>query len=171
MITQAERLEKIHMPAYTHFSVHSQSQQHIGCFRISGLWSATGRDSPQLHVVRRHFRLDQAPSRGRLIRFRDSCYRKKLGFSSLSQNSIDAVGDRDFVAELLFVITLAATHLSRLSEDLILFGSSEFGFIRFGEAFTTGSSMMPQKRNQTHSSWRGDQRHEHSALSSQCLAC
>jgi argininosuccinate lyase len=70
-----------------------------------------------------------------------------LGFTSLSPNSIDAVGDRDFIAEMLFVITLLATHLSRLAEDLILYGSSEFGFVKFGEAFTTGSSMMPQKRN------------------------
>jgi argininosuccinate lyase len=72
---------------------------------------------------------------------------KELGFTSLSQNSIDAVGDRDFIAEMLFVIALTATHLSRLAEDLILYGSSEFGFVKFGEAFTTGSSMMPQKRN------------------------
>jgi argininosuccinate lyase len=72
---------------------------------------------------------------------------EKLGFASLSPNSIDAVGDRDFVAELIFGVTLVATHLSRLAEDLILFGSSEFGFVKFGEAFTTGSSMMPQKRN------------------------
>src|SRR6185503_2644273 len=72
---------------------------------------------------------------------------EKLGFSSLSANSIDAVGVRDFVAEMLFAIALLAVHLSRLAEDLILFGSSEFGFVKFGEAFTTGSSMMPQKRN------------------------
>jgi argininosuccinate lyase len=70
-----------------------------------------------------------------------------LGFAALSRNSIDAVSDRDFVAELLFAVTMLATHLSRLAEDLILFGSSEFGFVQFGDTFTTGSSMMPQKRN------------------------
>jgi len=70
-----------------------------------------------------------------------------LGFASVSQNSIDAVGDRNFVAELLFVVAMMATHLSRLAEDLIIYGSSEFGFVQFGDAFTTGSSMMPQKRN------------------------
>jgi argininosuccinate lyase len=70
-----------------------------------------------------------------------------LGFTSLTPNSIDAVGDRDFVAEMLFAVALLGAHLSRLAEDLILYGSSEFGFVRFGEAFTTGSSMMPQKRN------------------------
>ena len=70
-----------------------------------------------------------------------------LGFDALSPNSIDAVSDRDFVAELLFTSSMIATHLSRLSEDLILYGSSEFGFVEFGEGFTSGSSMMPQKRN------------------------
>jgi argininosuccinate lyase len=70
-----------------------------------------------------------------------------LGFEAVTPNSIDAVSDRDFVAELLFCTALIGTHLSRLSEDLILYGSSEFGFIQFGERFTSGSSMMPQKRN------------------------
>ncbi len=70
-----------------------------------------------------------------------------LGFAALSPNSIDAVSDRDFVAELLFAATMIGTHLSRLAEDLIIYGSSEFGFVQFGDAFTSGSSMMPQKRN------------------------
>jgi argininosuccinate lyase len=70
-----------------------------------------------------------------------------LGFSQLSRNSIDAVADRDFIAEMLFTIALLGAHLSRLAEDLILYGTSEFGFVKFGETFTTGSSMMPQKRN------------------------
>ncbi len=70
-----------------------------------------------------------------------------LGFRTLSENSIDAVSDRDFVAEVIFALALVGTHLSRLAEDLIIFGSSEFGFVEFGDGFTTGSSMMPQKRN------------------------
>src|SRR5690606_41403200 len=61
--------------------------------------------------------------------------------------SIDAVSDRDFVAELLFACTMLGVHMSRLAEDLIIYGSSEFGFVRFGDRFSTGSSMMPQKRN------------------------
>ena len=72
---------------------------------------------------------------------------QELGFASLSPNSIDAVGDRDFIADTLYALTMTATHLSRLAEDLILFGTSEFGFVQFGDAFSTGSSMMPQKRN------------------------
>ena len=60
---------------------------------------------------------------------------------------MDAVSDRDFVAELLFVCALTGAHLSRFAEDLIIYGSSEFGFVQFGDTFTSGSSMMPQKRN------------------------
>jgi argininosuccinate lyase len=70
-----------------------------------------------------------------------------LGFDALTPNSIDAVSDRDFVAEVLFASSMIATHLSRLAEDLILYGTSEFAFVEFGEGFTSGSSMMPQKRN------------------------
>jgi argininosuccinate lyase len=73
--------------------------------------------------------------------------RHELGFASISQNSIDATGDRDFVADMLYAMTMLGVHLSRLSEDLILYGSSEFGFVTFGDTFSTGSSMMPQKRN------------------------
>jgi argininosuccinate lyase len=73
--------------------------------------------------------------------------KESLGFAALSPNSIDAVGDRDFVADLLYAAAMLGAHLSRLAEDLILFGSSEFGFVKFGDAFSTGSSMMPQKRN------------------------
>ncbi|HJQ19791.1 MAG TPA: argininosuccinate lyase [Gemmatimonadaceae bacterium] len=70
-----------------------------------------------------------------------------LGFETVTQNSIDAVSDRDFVAELLFSCALIGAHLSRFAEDLIIYGSSEFGFVQFGDTFTSGSSMMPQKRN------------------------
>ncbi len=72
---------------------------------------------------------------------------RRLGFASVSANSMDAVGDRDFAIEAIFVATLAAAHLSRLAEDLVLFSTTEFGFVALPEPFTTGSSLMPQKRN------------------------
>lgn len=72
---------------------------------------------------------------------------RELGFHAVSRNSIDATGDRDFVADMLYAVTLLGAHLSRLGEDLILYGTSEFGFVTYGDAFSTGSSMMPQKRN------------------------
>jgi argininosuccinate lyase len=70
-----------------------------------------------------------------------------LGFSAVSANSLDAVSDRDFLAEQLAALALIATHLSRLAEELVVWSSAEFGFIRIGDAFSTGSSIMPQKRN------------------------
>ena len=72
---------------------------------------------------------------------------KELGFDSVSRNSLDAVSDRDFAAEYLSAAALIAIHLSRLSEELVLWSSEEFGFIQLPDAFATGSSMMPQKKN------------------------
>lgn len=72
---------------------------------------------------------------------------ESLGMPGVSMNSLDAVSDRDFVAELLFANALIAVHISKLAEDLILFSSPAFGFVRIGEGFSTGSSLMPQKRN------------------------
>jgi argininosuccinate lyase len=70
-----------------------------------------------------------------------------LDFPDVTRNSMDAVSDRDFVAETLFVLALIGVHLSRLSEDLILFASAEFKFVKISDAFSTGSSLMPQKKN------------------------
>lgn len=147
MIRQAERLEKVYMPAYTHL----QRAQPVSAahWMLAHFWPLE-RDRSRLTAAARRaavLPLGSGAIAGSAYPISRQLLQEKLGFSSLSQNSIDAVGDRDFVAELLFVITLLAAHLSRLSEDLILFGSSEFGFVKFGEAFTTGSSMMPQKRN------------------------
>ncbi len=72
---------------------------------------------------------------------------KELGFSSVMQNTVDAVSDRDFVIEILNACSILGMHLSRLSEDLIIWSSSEFNFIDIDEAFCTGSSIMPQKKN------------------------
>jgi argininosuccinate lyase len=72
---------------------------------------------------------------------------RELGFSCVTQNSIDAVSDRDFVCEFLFCLAMIGLHLSRLSEDFIIWSTSEFGFVEFSDAFSTGSSLMPQKRN------------------------
>ena len=71
----------------------------------------------------------------------------ELGFERISANSLDAVSDRDFVVEFNSCCAILMMHISRLAEELVLWSSSEFGFIRIGEGFTTGSSIMPQKRN------------------------
>lgn len=70
-----------------------------------------------------------------------------LGFAALAENSVDAVGDRDFVAEFLAWAALAQVHLSTLAEDLIIWASREFGFVTLADAYSTGSSLMPQKKN------------------------
>ena len=72
---------------------------------------------------------------------------EQLGFAGVTQNSMDAVADRDFAVELCAALALCGTHLSRLSEDVILWVSAEFGFVTLSDAHTTGSSLMPQKKN------------------------
>jgi argininosuccinate lyase len=147
MVDQASRLEQTHMPAYTHL----QRAQPVSAahWMLSHFWPLE-RDRNRLAAVARSaavLPLGSGAIAGSAYPISRVLLQGSLGFTSLSPNSIDAVGDRDFVAEMLFVVALMAAHLSRLAEDLILYGSSEFGFVRFGEGFTTGSSMMPQKRN------------------------
>lgn len=72
---------------------------------------------------------------------------KELGFQMYTQNSLDAVSDRDFVAETLFALALTASHLSRFAEDVIIYSNPLFGFVALDERYSTGSSLMPQKRN------------------------
>jgi len=72
---------------------------------------------------------------------------RDLGFESVSENALDAVTDRDFAAEFVFICAQLQTHLARLAEDLIWFSGPEFGLLALPEAFTTGSSLMPQKQN------------------------
>ncbi|MFC1538282.1 argininosuccinate lyase [Candidatus Latescibacterota bacterium] len=72
---------------------------------------------------------------------------KKLGFSSITENSIDAVSDRDYIIETLSCAAILMTHLSRFAEDMIIWSSAEFGFVSLPEQYSTGSSMMPQKKN------------------------
>jgi len=72
---------------------------------------------------------------------------RELGFAYVGRNSMDAVADRDFVLDFLSAAALCMMHLSRLAEELVIWSSSEFGFVRLGDAYTSGSSIMPQKRN------------------------
>jgi argininosuccinate lyase len=72
---------------------------------------------------------------------------RELGFARRFENSLDAVSDRDFVAEALFVAAMTQSHLSRLGEEIILWATEEFGFVRLADAYSTGSSMLPQKKN------------------------
>jgi len=73
--------------------------------------------------------------------------RRELGFMRVSENSLDAVSDRDWICDLAYAGAMLGVHLSRLGEDLVLFSSKEFGFVRLSDGYSTGSSLMPQKRN------------------------
>lgn len=73
--------------------------------------------------------------------------RQELGFLRISENSVDAVADRDWICDLAYAGAMCGVHLSRLGEDVVLFSSMEFGFVRLSDGFSTGSSLMPQKRN------------------------
>ncbi|KAI0093545.1 argininosuccinate lyase [Irpex rosettiformis] len=72
---------------------------------------------------------------------------KELGFESVAENSLYGVGDRDFVVEFMMWASLSMTHMSRMAEDLIIYSTAEFGFVTLSDAYSTGSSMMPQKKN------------------------
>ncbi len=72
---------------------------------------------------------------------------KELGFDSVTLNSLDGVSDRDFVCEMAFILSMIMVHLSRFSEEIILWSSNEFGFVDLDDAYSTGSSIMPQKKN------------------------
>jgi len=147
MVAQAESLERDVMPAYTHLQ---RAQPVSGAhWMLSHFWPLT-RDRRRLKSAARTaatLPLGSGAIAGSAFPVNRSAIMDALGFEAVSANSIEAVGDRDFIAEVLFALSLLGAHLSRLAEDLILFGSSEFGFVRFGDAYSTGSSMMPQKRN------------------------
>jgi argininosuccinate lyase len=147
MIGQATKLQRSVMPAYTHMQ---RAQPVSGAHWMLAHFWPLQRDRERLAAARGHsatLPLGSGAIAGSAFPIARAKIAKSLGFAAISENSIDAVGDRDFIAEVLFVMSLIGAHLSRLAEDLILFGSSEFGFVRYGDAFSTGSSMMPQKRN------------------------
>jgi len=147
MLDHATALDNALMPAYTHMQ---RAQPVLAAhWMLSHFWPLE-RDRARIAAAARVaavLPLGAGAIAGCAFPVSRVLLQGSLGFSSLSQNSIDAVGDRDFVAELLFAVSMIATHVSRLAEDLIIYGSSEYGFVQFGDAFTTGSSMMPQKRN------------------------
>ena len=147
MIDQAHGLETALMPSYTH--MQRAIPVTAAHWLLSHFWPLE-RDRARLHTAQRSANvlpLGSGAVAGCAYPVSRVLLQGSLGFGSLTANSIDAVSDRDFVAELLFAASLIGTHLSRLAEDLIIYGSSEFGFVRFGDTFTSGSSMMPQKRN------------------------
>jgi len=147
LVMQAETLTSAILPAYTHLQ---RAQPVSGAHWLLAHFWPLDRDRTRLANAERGtavLPLGSGAIAGSAFPVSRVLLKESLGFAAISPNSIDATGDRDFVAETLFVCALTAAHCSRLAEDLILYGTSEFGFVKFGDGFSTGSSMMPQKRN------------------------
>ncbi|MEP6778873.1 MAG: argininosuccinate lyase [Gemmatimonadaceae bacterium] len=147
LVKQAETLQDAILPAYTHMQ---RAQPVSGAHWLLSHFWPLDRDRTRLANANRGaavLPLGSGAIAGCAFPVSRVLLKESLGFAAVSPNSIDATGDRDFVAELLFTCAMMAAHCSRLAEDMIVYGSSEFGFVKFGDRFSTGSSMMPQKRN------------------------
>lgn len=147
LLNLAEQHADVAMPGYTHLQ---RAQPILLAHYLLGQMEGFERDIGRLNDC--FIRADVLPlgsgavAGSTIVLDRESIARE-LGFPAITQNSLDAVSDRDFVCEFLFTLALIAMHLSRLSEDFILWSTTEFGFVEFSESFSTGSSLMPQKKN------------------------
>jgi len=147
LIGQAEKHAATVMPGFTHLQT---AQPVTFGHHLLAYVEMLGRDRGRLHDCRR--RLNESPlGAGALAGTSFPIDRvktaKALAFDRPMANSLDAVSDRDFALEFLAVCAIAGAHLSRFAEEIVLWLSSPYGFIRLSDAYTTGSSMMPQKRN------------------------
>jgi len=147
LVQLAEANKDVIMPGYTHLQ---QAQPVLVAHHLLAYFEMFQRDRERFHDCFK--RVDVLPlGSGALAGVAHAIDRdfvaRELGFSRVSTNSLDAVSDRDFVIEFETTAALTMMHLSRLAEEIILWSSSEFGFIEIGEAYTTGSSIMPQKKN------------------------
>ncbi|HUP75384.1 MAG TPA: argininosuccinate lyase [Acidimicrobiales bacterium] len=136
-----------YLPGYTHLQ---RAQPVLLAHHFLAHGWAFSRDVDRLLDARR--RLDVSPLgagalAGSSLPLDPDFTARELGFAARFENSLDAVSDRDFVAEALFALTLLAVHLSRIGEEFVLWSSDEFGFVRLDDAYSTGSSMLPQKKN------------------------
>jgi len=135
------------MPGYTHLQ---RAQPILFAHYLLGQIEAFARDAQRLRDCLQRtdvLPLGSGALAGSTIVLDRELIARELGFARISQNSLDAVSDRDFVCEFLFCLAMIGVHLSRVSEDLIIWSTSEFGFVEFSEEFSTGSSLMPQKKN------------------------
>lgn len=147
IISSAERHHDTPLPGYTHLQ-HAQPVTW-GHWIMSHFWPLE-RDRARLQAAfdsADELPLGSAALAGTAFPVDRHFLAEQLGFSRISQNSLDAVSNRDFVADALYACAMLGVHLSRLSEQLILFSSQEFGFVRVDDAYSTGSSLMPQKKN------------------------
>lgn len=147
IVRVAESCIEVIMPGYTH--LQRAQPVRFSHWLMSYFWQFQ-RDWERLNDLWRRVDvcpLGSAALAGTAIPIDREQLAQDLGFSTVSQNSIDAVADRDFILEFLAWAAILGAHISRLAEDLIIWSTSEFGFVTIAEAYSTGSSIMPQKRN------------------------
>ncbi len=135
------------MPGYTH--TREAEPITFGHWASAHAW-ALARDSERLGDARKRVNvlpLGSGALAGTALPLKREALARALGFAGVSENALDAISDRDFAAEFVFALAQTQAHLSRLAEDLIHYSSLPYGFVALPDAFTTGSSLMPQKKN------------------------
>ena len=147
LLSRAEDAGTAYLPGYTHLQ---RAQPVLLAHHLLAHGWALARDVDRLLGCRR--RLDVSPLgagalAGSSLPLDPAATAEDLGFAAPFENSLDAVADRDFVAEALFDLSLIAIHLSRIGEEVCLWSTDEFGFLRLDDSWSTGSSMLPQKKN------------------------
>ena len=143
----AKRHRTVVLPGYTHLQ---RAQPVLLAHHLLAYHAMFGRDAERLAECGARVNvlpLGAGALAGTTLPIDRAYVARLLGFARVSENSLDTVADRDFVAEFLSVAAILGMHLSRLAEELVLWSSSEFGFVELPDAFATGSSMMPQKKN------------------------
>ncbi|MDA0364752.1 MAG: argininosuccinate lyase, partial [Chloroflexi bacterium] len=147
LLALAEREHDTVMPGYTHLQ---RAQPILLAHHLQAYEEMFTRDTERFAQARARTNvlpLGSGALAGVTYPIDRNAVAEELGFASISANSLDAVSDRDFIVDYHSAAALAVVHLSRLSEEIVLWASSEFGFVRLDDAFATGSSIMPQKKN------------------------
>ncbi len=147
LVQKASQYAEVRIPGYTHLQ---RAQPVTIGHHLLAYVEMLARDSERLADCRRRVNVSPLGSgaiAGSTINLDRHAIAAELGFDSVTENSMDAIADRDYIMETLFDLSIIGTHLSRLSEDLVLWSSAEFGYCTLSDAHTTGSSLMPQKKN------------------------
>jgi len=147
LLSQAERHSEVMIPGYTHLQ---RAQPICLAHHLLAYLEMAERDRGRLADVRRRVNicpLGAAALAGTPVPIDRRSTAAELGFEAIYANSLDAVSDRDFAVEFMAAASLVLVHLSRLSEEVILWASEEFGFVQLSDRCATGSSLMPQKKN------------------------
>lgn len=147
LLAQAERHLETLMPGYTHLQ---PAQPVTLAHHLMAYVAMLFRDRERLHQARRRCNvlpLGAGALAGSTLPIDPQVVARELGFEDVAANSMDAVSDRDFAVEFVFACSLIMVHLSRLAEEVVLWATPAFGFVRLPDRLATGSSMMPQKKN------------------------